>query len=421
MATFLIFTQAAVTYTPNTSPKLVTGAAVTISNTTSSSGSYSFFSKPDGCALADAIGSGATVNVTPDVAGMYIVDLKQGSTVVARLAFVVPEASGRVVPVWGSTGDDPDRGTYGNYRPTLIPTKGYGLDIEKLLRNADVTSGISWAFLTSRGDMPFRGAASITRLAYPTVGSFLYHDGGAGKDLQWIPMTMLPQAVALSGLYSALPAAGASGRTYTTTDGPIRFFDDGAAWRPMIGGTLGKLTPVASGFTAFGPGDATIADSFGGLLFTAPTSGGGTMNKNRLWYKAKAAAQTVIVHFRMIGTATAGLNFSFGIGFRNAGNGKFTTIQCTPSVWNQVHWSDATTAAAITSGDLIVGEDVWFKLVDDGTTNITAYVSPNGRHWLQVFQEARASFVTSGADQWCYFVQPYTGTGIIYVDSTEVL
>ena len=69
------------------------------------------------------------------------------------------------------------------------------------------------------------------------------------------------------GAFSSMPSPATAGRIYVATDSPTTLWvDDGTEHRPLIAGaTLGYRPPIASVWTAYNAGTATMADSSGAL------------------------------------------------------------------------------------------------------------------------------------------------------------
>ncbi len=91
---------------------------------------------------------------------------------------------------------------------------------------------------------------------------------------------------ATRGVFASRPAAGTAGAIYLVTDGPLSFYDDGAAWHPLNFHSQYTSTPAVAGFTTYQAGgrSTTVSDSKGGILLAM--TNGAAANDWRLITKA---------------------------------------------------------------------------------------------------------------------------------------
>ena len=187
------------------------------------------------------------------------------------------------------------------------------------------------------------------------------------------------------GLFADLPAPGNVGRQAITSDGVVLWVDDGDAWRPYFGGTVGKRVPlVADWDSAFG----LVAPSDNRGTVVLATAGTGTPDVSGLAFNGEAP-YLATAHFAG-SVAGADFNGSFGIVQRNSesskavlfgveGDGAEAMRVVVASYDGGVRTSLAT--APLPAG----GVGVWCRIGPSGETGISYQVSPDGQNWSEVF------------------------------------
>lgn len=110
----------------------------------------------------------------------------------------------------------------------------------------------------------------------------------------------------------------------------------------------------------------------------------------------------------------AGAIPSAGIGFRQSSSGKlfFVALNGPYTDFNSLAVYKYTSPTVISSNPLTRGtclsrdRYVWFKATDDGT-NLKFYVSHDAVNWIQLYTEARTTFMTGGPDQFMFGANNY--------------
>lgn len=219
----------------------------------------------------------------------------------------------------------------------------------------------------------------------------------------------------LYGLYSARPSAGIAGRTYTSSDGKVVFFDNGSSWQPtLMRGFLGTQPPAASNFTKTNATTATIVDSFGTLVYTSATT-------NELFTYGTALGSTFqvdCVYETLWNTAGGGHESMFAICAKNSGGNSFErygvyfTTGGVASVQRQ-DFSNVTTSSggALATINVTSGGPYHLRMVQD-STNLTYSFSTNGIDFIQVYQRVKAFFVT--ANQLALFTNDTLGNTTVH-------
>lgn len=322
MATTLTFTQAPHgAYPTNQSPvDAVIGNAVTVSNSTTTSGQYQLDDVPYGSTLPTGnLGPvGATSGFTPDVFGGYMLSLWVAGVRVAQLAIVAPDPDGMLMPPYGATGDYVDASgavAQGNYRPTTEPTKGWKSIITTLRHDdvpyvvtKDVTAGnVALTNQEAQADIliaigspgatrtiTFPLAAALTAIdMMPSTGKQIIiinttSDGSAmnvvdpwtntggfvegyGVDARWFPSASAIQVLFEgTSLHKVLDQRlGTSG----TDRGALVMRSNGANWT--------KLSPGAAGTALFGqgPGADLVYKGISGFAGALDTLNGATTHQ----------------------------------------------------------------------------------------------------------------------------------------------
>lgn len=230
------------------------------------------------------------------------------------------------------------------------------------------------------------------------------------------------------GTFANRPAAGNIGNRYISSDGRIEFVDDGTVWRPLIAGTPGAQPPTiaSASWTTFGTA-ATFTDATG----TIKGVNAGTPGAIAGITVPKAATNTTILHMRFLANGDVAVdNLVAGIAVRDSGGGLVSTWELELEQFGGIggvapifslevdHWTTLTAATTVYDKPSGVGHlegGLWLKFQDDNTNHLFS-VSNNGQDFMQLFSEARATFLPSGGNQVGVFI--YAGqSGIIQYDS----
>lgn len=197
---------------------------------------------------------------------------------------------------------------------------------------------------------------------------------------------------------------------YLTTDGPISFFDDGAAWQPITIQAQLVSTPPVAGFTAIDATPGAVAswtDSKGGILGTVTGLSPSVNDLHLLVKAAPATPYSQIVHFF---PRIQNGNFSgCGVVWRESSTGNIQTFNInfsTPT--NDLNllarnWTEAAGPVYTLSSDALPvnrdysfihsGNGIWLRLADDGVNRTYAY-STDGTNFLTLVSTIRTSFIT---------------------------
>lgn len=161
-----------------------------------------------------------------------------------------------------------------------------------------------------------------------------------------------------------------------------------------------------SSFTVVNASTSTITDDSSGAITIRKATQGSAEDFTMLT-RPMPTSKSVIACLRWcITPAPNNVGFpSCGIGFRESGTGKCSVFLVLAKsfypaiqVYNIPGPTTIGTVAALAS-PFLVCFPVWFKLVDDGTTNLSFYLSHDGENWTKWYQAARTSYMTGGPDQ----------------------
>lgn len=215
------------------------------------------------------------------------------------------------------------------------------------------------------------------------------------------------------GTFASRPAAGQAGRLYMVTDGPLSFYDDGAAWQPISVHSMFTSTPAVAGFTTIQAGgrSTTVADSKGGILM-ALTNGVSGDDYRSIVKSTAGSSFTATAHLHPI---LQGANYSgAGIMIRASVDGM---CQFFGVVWNgnviqlmirkETASNTSTSPTYTASTDLItlaahpevtLGDGVWLRLNDNATTRTYSY-SLDGQNWITVTTQLDSTSGNTTPDQ----------------------
>jgi hypothetical protein len=216
---------------------------------------------------------------------------------------------------------------------------------------------------------------------------------------------------------------------YICTDGPVSFFDDGAAWQPIK--IFGGMTSPAlvSTFTAINAGGRAItATDVKGTLSMVMTNGIGA-DDFRILKKAVTPLTTysLIVHMypTLVNTNYSGA----GVCFRESSSGKTSHFGVIMSggtvniIWRNETANNTGASPTFTTGTDIVGltadtgfvdfnlsqNGIWLKISDDGVNRTASYCVHDDLDWIQFGSVGRT--VTFTADEVGLWVGNANNTG----------
>jgi hypothetical protein len=166
----------------------------------------------------------------------------------------------------------------------------------------------------AQGDIAYFNGTSWVVLAPGTSGNLL-KTNGASANPSWASVS----GGATYAAYGSRPAAGTAGRLYYPSDGFVPYIDDGAAWRPLVDGAIGKEPAPGNSLAAYTvAGVLSVTNVVGGSISISQPSDGGS-NLVRGYTIPKTAGKKLIVGLTVDGTtpsvqgASSGGNMSVGI------------------------------------------------------------------------------------------------------------
>lgn len=214
------------------------------------------------------------------------------------------------------------------------------------------------------------------------------------------------------GTFADLPTLNLlAGMRYKTTDGPYEFVYNGSQWLPFIEGILGA---IPSTFTFVNQGSATQTTSAGYINLATPGDGGGT--NLRVLTQAQPSTPYTLDTILSIPNIQPGSNLTMGIGFRDSGSGKLSTLHIfysgSPAIWQVNNWNSPTsynTSPFSGQQGAIASAGTFFaRLTNDGTT--LGFWVGDGLTWYEVYSVAVGSFITP--TDLCFFIDWEGSSGV---------
>lgn len=213
-------------------------------------------------------------------------------------------------------------------------------------------------------------------------------------------------ALNASGLYSALPAAGFTGRTYDCTDNGNRYRDNGTTWDLVSLGGLGLAgtEPPSASWSTTTLGSSTFAANRGGRLLTCVSAAG---NNLRVEYRTLSPAINYTAS-AVIDLTNITIQSSPSIGglvLRNSSSGSLITFfwgydlgsgGYLLTVWK---WTNATTLSASYAQFGLNVPPQALRFRDDGTNRIAEFTH-NGIDWITYHSVGRTDFITPDQIGW---------------------
>jgi hypothetical protein len=215
------------------------------------------------------------------------------------------------------------------------------------------------------------------------------------------------------GARASLPGTvPASGSVYKCTDSPYEYVSNGTAWLPFIYG-YNVVEPILANFTQVNTSATTIDDTHGGLLLSVDS--GDNNNNVQLFEQAIPSSGAYYIDAAMLisswttnsraGVVTSGgMTASDVFAINGFGYESSTSWVQEVSVFNTpTDWNNNALETEVTTGAPLI----WTRVYDDGTTNLTFYMSTNGYTWRQLYQMARTTYFTPGGAG--FGISPYDG------------
>jgi hypothetical protein len=286
---------------------------------------------------------------------------------------------------------------------TGFPTANFRILVENEIMFVGTRSGTTLSSIT-------RGAESTSAVAHAD-GVEVHHVLTAGA------IDQVRADIALTGAFSALPAASKEGILYLPTDGPYIARDTGAAWEYWLPG-IGKVTPPPSaGWSWDNQAGSSIVSSAGVEYLTALDQGA---NEVCIRYRtAPTPPYTLDITLKHDitsvppGTTPTGNRFGYVVGWRESDTGKMVLLRFGRSLSAWViafdKWTDNSTLTAsyttFTTGQvgLIVQRSPQHIRIEDDATNVKVYWSIDNINWEQFESRLKGDFLASaGPDQVCF-------------------
>ncbi|AXF51526.1 hypothetical protein CONSTELLA_36 [Mycobacterium phage Constella] len=214
-------------------------------------------------------------------------------------------------------------------------------------------------------------------------------------------------ARAKKGLFSALPAAGAAGRLYFSTDTGTILRDNGTSWDVVGRCDVAHILPPASSWSTNTLGTATVTADKDGRLFTIPSSGG--LLTPRIEYRTLSPTSNYTVTARIEPADFArseGQSYS-GLILRHGSSsntiifgymvyaGQVNNLIVTQGNSGNLIGSHYTYAPV----DRFPGFPRWLRVRDDATNRYYEF-SINGIDWVEFYSGSRTNYITPDQVGW---------------------
>lgn len=231
----------------------------------------------------------------------------------------------------------------------------------------------------------------------PTDGQALVYDATGKK---WQPGTVGGSGgdSTTTAAYASRPSPSNDGNLFLPSDGFKVERDTGATWAQW-GPLFPLVTPPSSaGFAWINQGTASVAEAKGGIFLSEGTGQGTSVNLRVRKKAAPSAPYSITTAF--LPTILAA-NFTVaGFCWRDSGGGKLISLGFYLTSTGLLglgvtKWNSATSfnAAPFASALLPAAPLVFFKAADDNT-DLIASVSMDGQNWVEIWREARTTFLT---------------------------
>jgi hypothetical protein len=247
----------------------------------------------------------------------------------------------------------------------------------------------------SAGDLVYYNGTAWVALAPGSLGQVLMQ--GSSSTPTW---STISQGTIQLGAYASRPVAGTAGRVYMPTDGGIQFVDNGAAWQPILDGTLGTQPPATGTFTQSHFTTGTTAADSNGAVRLANVNGVAADQFQSLLVSgvAPSTAYTLTVSFRaliaLIATSefsNVGICITDGTKFEGMRIGYLDTIQVVQyNTYNSFNQNLNSSVMPWPGG----GARMWMKLKNVNGGNRTWSFSVDGVNYYTLITEAAGTFMT---------------------------
>jgi len=181
-----------------------------------------------------------------------------------------------------------------------------------------------------------------------------------------------------------------------------------------VGGTLyGPVytftDPSLPSYSWVNQGTATITSSNGAQILYSPDSAGAVAIHARE-ITPPAAPYTLTV--AMLASQLSVNYYRTGIGFRESGTGKLTTINATVGNLAIDYWTNPTTYSSTPlniSCTWCAGGVVWYRIQNTGSA-LKYYLSKDSFNYVEIYSTALTSHFTTAPDRIFFFVNPNAAT-----------
>jgi len=253
----------------------------------------------------------------------------------------------------------------------------------------------------------FTRTGAVVAAAGDYAASQVTNDSGVTGATVKAALDALNGTVPYYGTYGARPAAGHAGKIAYLTDAPVgEWVDDGAAWRPVINGLLGKEPGLIATFTWFNQGGATSADQNGATRITGPNDGASPGQLRGMTVANSAASAFARATFRFTTPLTAGVGV-LSVLLRESGTGKVYLAQLVQDGANNLTslaiavWTSSTARSVFTAkgyASLDGTAPIALRVRRSGA-NVVAEVSRDGNTWIQLDSRVTTTVFTTAPDQ----------------------
>lgn len=197
--------------------------------------------------------------------------------------------------------------------------------------------------------------------------------------------------------HASPPASPSAGDLWLPTDSFYIYRYSGSLWVPW--GPIFPMTPPVSGdFSWVNQGSSSVTTTNGGIYLVGPPSASVSMRARVK--TAPATPYTITAGFM----SALGFSQRIGIGFRNAGDGKMSTLEVlNGNTYTASNWNSETSfnGALVGATAAAVPTVVWLRIQDDGTNRIYS-ISVDGQNFVVFYTIGRTNFMT--ADQVLFMV-----------------
>lgn len=202
-------------------------------------------------------------------------------------------------------------------------------------------------------------------------------------------------ATVYTSAFTSPPGSPASGDVWVPNNGVAFYRYSGSAWTGW-GPVYPFTDPTQYSWSWVNQGGATVDASSGGIVINAPIDSGADQIRARV--KTVPSTPYTITAAVVPNIVNNGFAMS-GIMIRDSVSGKIELfgLQTHQLVVKTYSGPAAWTGTPFGINNTWWHPIMWLRIADDGTTNRTFSLSFDGKGWVQVYQEARTTYLT--ADQ----------------------